>query len=291
MALKHYVRDSSRVFQAAKQLQAAAAPPADMGETNPLYLFERAMGVTQHHDAVSGTSKQHVANDYARRLAGGRLGADQLVADALAALTGYSGAAFAGCDLANVTICPALESGKPTVLVVYNQIAQARTVHVRVPVGLPAGVASWSVLNGSAAAVASQLSAPSATDAALRAYYSYASAVPVQWLTFNAPNVPAMGFSVFFLQPSASASASTEAAERAAAAPARSLRANADTVVSNGLVTLTFDGASGLLTTYANAADQISTPFTQSFKWWNSSTGNFPDDGTGDYQQRSGACE
>jgi len=26
------------------------------------------MGVAQHHDAVSGTSKQHVANDYAKRL-------------------------------------------------------------------------------------------------------------------------------------------------------------------------------------------------------------------------------
>ena len=27
------------------------------------------MGVAQHHDAVSGTSKQHVADDYAKRLA------------------------------------------------------------------------------------------------------------------------------------------------------------------------------------------------------------------------------
>jgi len=32
---------------------------------------ERAMAVAQHHDAVSGTERQHVANDYARRLAGG----------------------------------------------------------------------------------------------------------------------------------------------------------------------------------------------------------------------------
>lgn len=32
---------------------------------------EEAMGVAQHHDAVSGTEKQHVANDYARRLAHG----------------------------------------------------------------------------------------------------------------------------------------------------------------------------------------------------------------------------
>lgn len=29
------------------------------------------MAVAQHHDAVSGTEKQHVANDYAKRLAAG----------------------------------------------------------------------------------------------------------------------------------------------------------------------------------------------------------------------------
>jgi hypothetical protein len=32
------------------------------------------MGVAQHHDAVSGTEKQHVAYDYAKRLA---IGAQQ----------------------------------------------------------------------------------------------------------------------------------------------------------------------------------------------------------------------
>lgn len=34
-------------------------------------LSEKAMAVAQHHDAVSGTEKQHVANDYAKRLASG----------------------------------------------------------------------------------------------------------------------------------------------------------------------------------------------------------------------------
>jgi len=30
------------------------------------------MGVAQHHDAVSGTAKQHVTFDYAKRLSHGR---------------------------------------------------------------------------------------------------------------------------------------------------------------------------------------------------------------------------
>lgn len=34
-------------------------------------LADEAMAVLQHHDAVSGTSRQHVADDYARQLAAG----------------------------------------------------------------------------------------------------------------------------------------------------------------------------------------------------------------------------
>jgi len=31
--------------------------------------MEDAMGISQHHDAVSGTAKQHTTDDYSRRLA------------------------------------------------------------------------------------------------------------------------------------------------------------------------------------------------------------------------------
>lgn len=34
-------------------------------------LLKEALGITQHHDAVSGTEKQHVADDYARILSEG----------------------------------------------------------------------------------------------------------------------------------------------------------------------------------------------------------------------------
>lgn len=32
------------------------------------YALGDALGIAQHHDAVSGTEQQHVANDYAKRL-------------------------------------------------------------------------------------------------------------------------------------------------------------------------------------------------------------------------------
>jgi len=39
--------------------------------SSPLYTLDDAIGIAQHHDAVAGTSKQHVAYDYAKRIAEG----------------------------------------------------------------------------------------------------------------------------------------------------------------------------------------------------------------------------
>ncbi|ELK26831.1 Lysosomal alpha-mannosidase [Myotis davidii] len=72
-ALKRYERLSYNFLQVCNQLEALAGPAANMGpygsgDSAPL---NEAMAVLQHHDAVSGTSKQHVADDYARQLAAG----------------------------------------------------------------------------------------------------------------------------------------------------------------------------------------------------------------------------
>jgi alpha-mannosidase len=40
-------------------------------DDSPLFDLEDAVGVVQHHDGVSGTAKQHVADDYSLRLATG----------------------------------------------------------------------------------------------------------------------------------------------------------------------------------------------------------------------------
>ncbi len=36
-----------------------------------IYVIGEAMGVIQHHDAISGTERQHVADDYVQRLSEG----------------------------------------------------------------------------------------------------------------------------------------------------------------------------------------------------------------------------
>lgn len=57
------------MLQACKQMEAMRGP---MSGSPTSTLLKKAMGVAQHHDAVSGTEKQHVANDYAKRLYAGR---------------------------------------------------------------------------------------------------------------------------------------------------------------------------------------------------------------------------
>jgi len=64
MAQKKYI---CFVVQVGKQL--VAMTQLGQVDESPLDSLREAMGVMQHHDAITGTEKQHVADDYARILA------------------------------------------------------------------------------------------------------------------------------------------------------------------------------------------------------------------------------
>jgi alpha-mannosidase len=66
VALKGYVRALSGYLQAARQLEFLVGRSDTGPNTDEL---EEAMAIVQHHDGVSGTERQHVSDDYSKRLA------------------------------------------------------------------------------------------------------------------------------------------------------------------------------------------------------------------------------
>lgn len=77
--------------------------------SSPLYSLDDAMGVAQHHDCVTGTSKQHVAYDYAQRIAKGVNDAGIYMSDSLRGLLFGPQSDMlenlSHCNLLNETIC------------------------------------------------------------------------------------------------------------------------------------------------------------------------------------------
>lgn len=75
--LKDYIRTASRNFHASSQLYSLKALQLSLDESEfnrvmsaHLVMLDR-IGIVQHHDAVTGTSKQRVANDYSYKLSTG----------------------------------------------------------------------------------------------------------------------------------------------------------------------------------------------------------------------------
>lgn len=61
-------RCGSGYLQTARQLEALSLLSQGSSASSSLSRFEQAQAVNQHHDAVAGTAKQHVAYDYAMRV-------------------------------------------------------------------------------------------------------------------------------------------------------------------------------------------------------------------------------
>ena len=99
-------------------------------------MLSDAMGIAQHHDAVAGTAKQHVAFDYAKRLYAGYADDQTRVSQAMTNLLGKGFGGFVHCPLSNVSVCSATLQLTSTVVsaVVWNPLAYSRTVTIEIPV-------------------------------------------------------------------------------------------------------------------------------------------------------------
>ncbi|CAF3324143.1 unnamed protein product [Rotaria socialis] len=134
-ALKRYERHSNNILQATRQLNAFA----DLNLRDSIFTLSEAMGVAQHHDAVSGTEKQAVAFDYAQRLSDGIAVAENVMNQAYAKLLPKDSqspppASQFLCQLSNISQCLQVDGQDRFTLTLWNPTIHPVMQHVRVPV-------------------------------------------------------------------------------------------------------------------------------------------------------------
>ncbi|EDW77497.1 uncharacterized protein Dwil_GK24528 [Drosophila willistoni] len=131
---KRFERDGNHMLQVAKQLSTLAHLTGEQQKEDLLYL-RKIMGVMQHHDAITGTEKQHVSDDYDRLLYDGILGAANTARDALRELTNLPEGEFESCLQLNISVCAfTKDSADNVVVTLFNPLAHSATEYVRIPV-------------------------------------------------------------------------------------------------------------------------------------------------------------
>ncbi|KAG8221969.1 hypothetical protein J437_LFUL007810, partial [Ladona fulva] len=145
--LKYFERLGNNFLQVCKQLYSLAnLGPEDMVD---LDAMREAMGIMQHHDAITGTEKQLVAFDYARILSNGF---KECAAVASAAINKLmtppsvqsneesqenvvaANLDITSCLLTNISQCDISEGAEPFIVTVYNPLSRVVHKYVRLPV-------------------------------------------------------------------------------------------------------------------------------------------------------------
>ncbi|KPJ14056.1 Lysosomal alpha-mannosidase [Papilio machaon] len=133
---KYFERESNAFLQMVKNLQVMLNLP----KHNQFVIDElkSAMGVMQHHDAITGTEKQHVAHDYERILNNAiedvMIVPNQAYNKVLKA-KGYEGPQleYKRCHL-NESSCSISEQKKAFIVTVFNPLAWSVLEPIRIPV-------------------------------------------------------------------------------------------------------------------------------------------------------------
>lgn len=154
-SLKFHIRYANNILQAVKQLHALIISPDQASSrhisalmpSRKIQKLQEALGILQHHDAVTGTCKQAVANDYARMLMDGIRSGEEAIVEAYDQLWIREGfipitSSLSFCNRMNASICDVTQSLTPdsdAVVIVYNPIAHPVKHYVRLPVSSTRG--------------------------------------------------------------------------------------------------------------------------------------------------------
>ncbi|KAL5706468.1 alpha-mannosidase [Ranunculus cassubicifolius] len=287
-ALKRYVRVLSGYYLASRQLEFIVGRRSSSPNT---FSLGEALGIAQHHDAVTGTAKQHTTNDYAKRLSIGVSEAEIAVDLALSCLTSSISnrscedltPKFRQCRLLNISYCPPTEEeildGESLVVVAYNPLGWIRTEIIRIPVN----DANLVVQDLKGQIVEVQFVDMDNATSNLRSFYAkaYLGTSPLEtpkyWLLFQA-SLPPLGWNTFFI------SKASQKGKRSIGYHSVMYASQNETIeVGPGDLRMQFSTTTGQLKRMLNLKTGVDIPVQQSYLWYGSSGGDMDPQASGAY--------
>ena len=284
--MKRFERVGNHFLQVCKQLSAGAKVQEDHFESH-LSMLRRAMGIMQHHDAVTGTEKQHVASDYSRILTQAISACGANTMSALNQLTtgkppNPSGKInkilqnsekkarkshesqwdfkFQSCLNLNISICDISENSNQFMVTVYNPLAHASYQFVRFPVG----GAKYEVKDYRNIVVPSQLVPVAKPIKSL----DYRQSSADHELVFQATEVPALGYKSYFV------SRIMNEIQPQVILMKRNAMKPQPVVIGNEYFNITFD-VNGILSEIT--VDGVTSKLSQNFVYYQGAVGNNED--------------
>lgn len=291
-SLKRQVRFATNFLAAARQMEVITgitaadvahpttrpSPPVGSSWSDSM---EGAIGVATHHDGMSGTERQDVANDYSQRISEGHFEVEAGVALALQNLTGLtSEIGHCNCNSAgnclNISMCAYTTGVDEFTVVAWNTLAQNTSSWLRLPVSGTGYVVTD--LSTQATVPSQTLTIDSRTkqlpllyinkyrmnaaqlSAAQAAVANNASHV----LTFAAP-LPPVGYSTFSVKKSSSSIGSAVSTVASAAPPS---------TVSNGVYEITLDHTKGTIGSVKNVASGVEIDLNLTWGYYISNEGD-----------------
>ncbi|CAN1295896.1 Probable alpha-mannosidase At5g13980 [Linum perenne] len=251
-ALKRYVRVMSGYYLAARQLEFFKGRSSLGPNTDSL---ADAMAIAQHHDAVTGTEKQHVSNDYAKRLATGYAETEKVVSASLSCL--YEIESHAGCR--------SQATNFKQIVLVYNSLGWSRDEVIQIP------VTSDDVLVHDPKGKEVEAQLIPLVDAYIRlrnfhvrAYLGTTPAgTPKYWLAFRV-SVPPFGFSIYTVS-----SANTAGAPSTKPSVYKSeISQKSVAEVGQGDLKLNCSASQGKTTSYTNDRSLVKERVYQSYSYY-----------------------
>ena len=251
--LKYLERISSSLLTMMKPISSYFAlknKQAFKSVKDTVFALTAGVGLINHHDAITGTSKQHVAYDYVKILSKAVTAAESLVTNVFAGLLGSNVISHADvlhvCRFVNESSCEATQSLNTkqhpnAMLVLYNNLPRTTSQQVSVFLNEEAYLDDISVTVTDSATntiIPSEI-LPTATFVK-----SINKNAAPYTLVFQASNVPAMGASKFMISMTKQgASISSNKLEEVVV----NENSKEPIVVTNGIISITFDPVTGLM--------------------------------------------